>query len=178
MYGKDIEFDIHRLTTERLEYTKNFKCGNEEIDKYLKVKALEDMEFGNSVTKIIVNKQNNDIIGYYSICCTSIIMENYRHRYFCPAIEIKMFALDECYQGIIFSDEDKDDMFSDHIFCEVIRKTVEITELYVGAKAIMLYSVPKAINFYKRNWFETFEDYMLKDDNLYIKGCIPMYLEL
>jgi hypothetical protein len=178
MYGEDIEFDVHKLTMERLEYAKNFKCGNKEIDKYLKEKALQDMECGNTVTKIIVNKQNNDIIGYYSICCTSIIMETYKHRYFSPAVEIKMFALDENYQGIIFSCEDEEDMFSDHIFCEIIKKIVEITELYVGARTIMLYSVPKAINFYKRNWFETFENYMLTDDNLYIKGCMPMYLEL
>ena len=177
LYGESINFNIFKLTKEYLSMVENFTCGNDEIDKYLKTKAFEDLEFGNSFTRIIINKDNNELIGYYSINCSSIVMENYNHRYFSPAIEIKMFALSEKYQGIKLSNED-DDMFSDQILCEIISKIVGITEAYISARSIILYSVPKAKSFYERNGFEAFVEYMLSSDDMYIKDCIPMWFQL
>lgn len=179
LYGEDINFNVFKLTKEYLELVEDFTCGNEEIDKYLKSKAIDDMECGNNFTRIIVNNDNNELIGYYSINCTSIVMENYNHKYFSPAIEIKMFALSEKYQGMKFSkDDEDDDMFSDQILCEIINKIVEITELHISARSIILYSVPKAKNFYLRNDFELFSEYMISSDDLYVKDCIPMWFEL
>lgn len=178
-YGESINFNIFKLTKEYLELVENFKCGNEEMDEYLKYKALDDIEYGNSFTRIIINSDNNELIGYYSINCISIVMENYNHRYFSPAIEIKMFALSEKYQGMKFSEQDEDDdMFSDQILCEIINKIVEITELHISARSIILYSVPKAKNFYLRNGFEPFSEYMISSDDLYLKDCIPMWFKL
>jgi hypothetical protein len=178
LYGENINFNIYKLTKEYLDLVENFKCGNEEMDKYLKSKALDDLEYGNSFTRIIINSDNNELIGYYSINCTSIVMENHSHRYFSPAIEIKMFALSEKYQGMRNSENDDEDMFSDQILCEIISRIVEITESYISAKNIILYSVPKAKNFYIRNGFELFSDYMISSDDLYVKDCIPMWFEL
>lgn len=179
LYGENINFNIFKLTEEHLSLVNNFKCGNDEMDKYLKIKALEDLEYGNSFTRIIINKDNNELIGYYSINCSSIVMDNCSHKYFSPAIEIKMFALSEKYQGIEYSNENEDDdMFSDHILCEIISKIVGITEKYISARSILLYSVPKAKNFYERNGFEAFEEYMLSNDDIYLKDCIPMWFQL
>ena len=180
LYGENINFDIYKLTNEHLSLAEDFKCGNDEIDKYLKTKALEDLECGNSFTRIIIDKDNSELIGYYSINCSSIVMENSNHKYFSPAIEIKMFALCEKYQGIKLSNfDDEDDMlFSDHILCEIIYKIVEITEKYISATSIILYSVPNAVSFYKRNGFELFEEYMVTSNELYLKDCIPMWFQL
>ena len=54
-YGENVDFDIYTLNDTHLDLIDKFKCGNEEIDKYLKYKALGDMEVGNSLTKIIIN---------------------------------------------------------------------------------------------------------------------------
>jgi hypothetical protein len=82
IYGKDIKFNTYKLSEKHIHLTESFACGNDEIDKYLQRKALVDMENGNSVTKIIVNQNNEEMIAYYSINCSAIVMENYSHRYF------------------------------------------------------------------------------------------------
>lgn len=178
LYSENIKFNIFKLTNEHLSLIKNFKCGNDEIDGYLKEKALNDIECGNSFTRIIINVDNNELIGYYSINCSSIVMDNHNHKYFSPAIEIKILALSEKYQGIKFFQDDEEDMFSDQILCEIIYKIVEITEKYISATSIILYSVPKAVNFYKRNGFELFEEYMVSNDDMYLKDCVPMWFQL
>lgn len=166
-YGSEIKFDVCKLEKEHLKLIQNFKCGNDEIDKYLINKALNDMEFGKSVTKIFINKNINEIIGYYSVNCSSIVMENYEKRYFSPAIEIKMFALDTKYHKMLY-EKDNDEKFSEILFSKIIKDIYNITENYCGASHIILYSVPYAIKFYKDIGFEDFEEYMISNDDKYL----------
>lgn len=41
-YGKEVEYTIEKLTQKNIFYTETFDCGNEEINHYLKHKALDD----------------------------------------------------------------------------------------------------------------------------------------
>jgi hypothetical protein len=177
LYGEDIELDIVKLNIEYLSLIQNFKCGNDEIDKFLKQKAIEENEIGKSITRLIFNK-DKELIAYYSINCSALIVENYNHRYFSPAIELKMFALNNKYKHIQYSEDDEDYLLSDSLLCIVIKEIINITENICGANNIILYSVPYAINFYERNGFEPFKEYMISSDDMYLNGCLPMLLKL
>ena len=48
----------------------------------------------------------------------------------------------------------------------------------IGFTHLSLYSVPKAQNFYKRCGFKDFERYMNRDEAVFTKDCIPMFLSL
>lgn len=178
IYGEDIKFNVYKLSDEYSSLIERFECGNKEIDKYLKYKALGDMESGNSLTRIIVTKNNEEIIAYYSINCSAIVMEDHSHKYFSPSVEIKMFAVNDKYHSIPYSKDEDDICFSDYLLCLIIKEIVDFTENICGANSIILYSVPYAINFYERNGFELFREYMLSSDDNYLNGCEPMWLQL
>ena len=64
------------------------------------------------------------------------------------------------------------------LFGILIKYIESITINYVGATHISLYSVPQAVNFYKRSGFVEFASYMQRDKKTYIEQCIPMFLAL
>ena len=62
-----------------------------------------------------------------------------------------MFAIDENYQHMQYSEDIEDGSFSDILFSDVIGFIYDFTENYCGADKIILYSVPDAKSFYIRN---------------------------
>ena len=64
------------------------------------------------------------------------------------------------------------------MLCEVLKKLIEISEEAISFDYILLYSVPEAVNFYRRNGFYEFTEFMKKDSYNYIDGCIPMFFTL
>ena len=60
----------------------------------------------------------------------------------------------------------------------ILKKLIEISEEAISFDYILLYSVPEAVNFYKRNGFCEFTEFMKKDSYNYIDGCIPMFFTL
>src|SRR5690606_3761318 len=50
---------------------KNFNCGIDELDNYLKLYANQDIKKRLAVCYLIVDK-DNDVIGYYTLCSNSI----------------------------------------------------------------------------------------------------------
>ena len=177
LYGEDIELDIAKLNEEYLPFVQDFKCGNDEIDKFLKHKALEDTEIGRSITRLFFTNQK-ELVGYYSINCSALVVENHNHRYFAPAIELKMFAIDNKYKHMQYSKDDKDYFLSDSLLSIVIKEIINITENVCGANNIILYSVPYTIDFYERNGFEPFKEYMISNDDMFLDGCLPMLIRL
>lgn len=89
-----------------------------------------------------------------------------------------MFAIDEKYQHMNYSENIEDGNFSDMLFSEVIGNIYNFTDNYCGADKVILYSVPDAESFYTRNGFKRFERFMLQSTSIFVDGCIPMYLSL
>lgn len=158
IHGKDILYNILRFTDKDISLVQDFNCGNEVINDYLKEEACNDTK---ATTFIIVNNDNNQIIAYYSLNCSGFVIDNGNNFTIYPAVEIKMFAIDEKYQHIPYSTNREDGNLSDTLLDNVI-----------------LYSVPSAENFYRRNGFKRFENFMLQSTSLFLDGCIPMYLSL
>lgn len=181
MKKDELEFTVELVNKNHLDKIKIFTCGNDEIDEYLRKKAFEDLESGDGTTKVVIDTIHNKIIAYYTLCCSAIVANQYNKKYYSPAVEIKMFALNQEYQKlkIEFSeDEDYEENLSDLILANVIKEVYEFTEDSCAARNIILYSVEKAKSFYKRNSFESFEDYMETSDSKYLNGCTPMFYGL
>lgn len=145
------------------------------MNEYLKYQAKDDAQ---AVTFILIDQTARAIIGYYSLSCSGFIVESMGHFTIYPAVEIKMFAIDERYQHLPYSAEKEDGTFSDYIFRFVISKIYEFTEEICGADKVILYAVPKAKNFYEKNGFTVFPPFMLQSESRFLEGCIPMYLDL
>ena len=176
MFGKDIEFETIQFTKQVKDLAKDFNCGNEVLNEYLQKTACDDTQ---AVTFVIRDTKNNNIMCYYSISCSGFIVELAQKQYMIyPAVEIKMFAIDEKYQHIPISEDSDEGNLSDILFASVICRINEFTENQCGADKIILYSVEQAKTFYERNGFKCFEDYMLQSTSRFLDGCIPMYYSL
>lgn len=179
--GEDIELDLINFNDDNLEQKydiKNFKCTNENIDDYLYNSALKDFNDGLTVTKLFINKKNKDIVAYFSLCSSAIVYKIMGKLHYEPAIEIKMFAVNEKYQHMKYSEDEEELTLSDMILSMVIGEIRDIGEKYCGVKSVILYSVPEAYNFYDRNFFEDFNEYMVKDQGCFTNDCKAMYMIL
>ena len=155
----------------------NFSCGNKSIDSYLKEQAKEDTK---NVTHVFFDEDNRQPIAFVSLKASGLIFESSAHLEIYPAVEISYFATDERYQHVViknFSDIDRY-CISDHIFSEIIKHIREIADFIVGAEFVVLYSVPDAVHFYERNFFETMPEIFRPEKYLNIDGCVPMVFKL
>lgn len=183
-YGKDIKFGIYNLTNSHKRQIKNFDCGTESINSFLKEKAYEEMESGSSVTKVVIieddeSEDNGKIIAYYSLSASSIVIESYSQKYFFPAAELRMFAVLDKLHGLDFTENNDDGTFSEYLFSLIIYDIYNLSENTIGIQNIVLYSVPEAVNFYRdKIGFEDFTELMVKNNERYLQGCIPMCLKL
>ena len=80
------------------------------------------------------------------------------------------------------SKEDSEDAdegnLSDMLFSDIISYIYDFTDNQCGADKIILYSVPNAKNFYQRNGFCEFQEFMKPSTSWFTDGCIPMYMDL
>lgn len=176
--GRDINFKLVEYSSKYYDTVKKFKCGNSVIDDYIVNKAKDDI---GTVTYLVINADIPEVIGFISLSCSGI-----KHN-FCAdsgysvsetkaAIEIKYFAIASKFHKLLYDDSDEHFYFSDMVFCEALKKCRYISENIIGAEYIMLYSVDTAKRFYKRNLFETFTEYMSRDNINFLEGCTPMYI--
>lgn len=177
IYGNDITIKIIKYTENEKTIAQDFNCGNDVISNYLKEKAHDDPQ---AVTFIAVDNSNDSIIGYYSLSCSGLAVD---HGYsgkitIYPAVEIKMFAVDGKYQHFPNSVDPEDGNLSDTVFSGVISHIYNFTDEQCGADNIVLYSVPEALNFYKRNGFSEFKNFMHPSESWFTDGCIPMFMTL
>lgn len=156
----------------------SFCCGQEYIDNYFAQEMLEDSD---AVPYCFwTDDKKRELVGIASLSCSGIIIRSNNSFNITPAIEVKIFAVDEKYQHKAFpgAEEDDNGHWSDYCWIYLLEIINNITENSCGASHIVLYSVPDAVSFYKRNGLESFVTLMEKPSNLFIDGCIPMFLNL
>lgn len=178
IYGEEINLsDRIRMTEDLKELTQHFDCGNEIMNKYLNEKSFDDSK---ATTFIIKNNDDNTVICYYSLSCSGLVINTNGGDLFTmyPAVEIKMFAVDEKYQHIPYYNEPDTCSLSDMLLYDVISHINDFTENECGADKIILYSVPKAESFYSRNMFSRFEDFMKPASDWFTAECVPMFMTL
>ena len=155
----------------------SFSCGQHYIDNYFKSKMLCDTK---SVPYCFWADDNRkELVGIAALSCSGIIIKSANSFHITPAIEVKIFAVDEKYQHKVFPDADEDGgHWSDYCLNYLLYEINIITENVCGAEHVVLYSVPEAVSFYKRNSFESFTDLMQMPSNYFVDGCVPMFLNL
>jgi len=151
-----------------------FHCGNESIDTYFQSQAVSD---DDAVTYCFLDDDLKTIIALSSLSCNGIIVTSSKMIYTYPAVEIKMFAVNETFKHQCVPGGDGMH-WSDYCFNITIAKIYEFTEKYCGASRMFLYAVPQAYNFYVRQGMRPFTDLLHGDDRMYLDGCIPMYMHL
>lgn len=173
-FGSKIKYCIKKLSSNSCEQLKKFDCGNNYINDYLKNQAKND----DAVTYLFIDNSDGSLLAFASIRCSGIRTKKEKTVYTQSAIEIKYFAVDSKYHKLPYG-SDRDDehyYFSDQILMDICKICRTISEEHVSASHIILYSVPDAKQFYSRNMFGEFNDYMQFDEYDVIDGCIPMFL--
>lgn len=179
--GKDIKYREEILSENNIRFIKNFDCGNNNINNFLKCEAINYSESGLSKPYIFID-DNHEVLGFFTIKCSAIqYMLSEIASMYLPSIEIEYFAIDISLHKLKYDSEDtlEDGIynFSDDLLCTILSKCKDISDV-IGARFITLYSVLDAIEFYQRNGFKKFEEDMNEYKNSNVEDCVALYLEL
>jgi GNAT superfamily N-acetyltransferase len=139
-----------------------FDCGFEVFNEYLKHNFLDN----KAAVHYITDAENNELIAYFSLLASCIFLRESEDSNVIPAIEIKMFAIDKKYRNLNLSGK----------FLEAIYDIVGDYTRHIGAKALILYSVPaeKVIQMYERNGFAKMPENFSMYTSEFNDGCVPM----
>ncbi|MBN1074632.1 hypothetical protein DVV91_09795 [Clostridium botulinum] len=168
-----------------------FDSGEFPFNNFLNSEALKDMKNGDGVTYLIVNekqKGKQDLVAYYTISTGAInivdrldfddneMPEKEKKEHYLPisAFMIKMFAVNEKYQDCYFDNK----LISSLILKNIISELYDMSTSIIGAKRIILCSVPEAVNFYEKNEFEVLTNKYTILDKADALDNTPMYLTL
>lgn len=158
----------------------SFHCGNSYIDSYFQKKQI--LTDDGAVTYCFwTDESKQELVGIASLSCSGIIVRSCEHFNITPAIEIKIFAVDERYQHVKFPGSDETSKrfrnWSDYCLLYLM-EIVDDIRAACGASHLVLYSVKDAVHFYRRHLFEPFAALMTQPSNYVAKGCTPMFLRL
>ena len=188
------------LYSEYNDIVSKFNCGDIAFDTYLNKEALEDRLNGRGVIYIVIDQaikssnnenslQNEDkLVAYYTISTSTVhfidtydfeddaIPEPEKRKHYSPisAIIINMFAVNNEYQDCIY----KEELVSSIVLQSIISDIYDMTTTIIGAKMIILCSVPDAVDFYKRNSFEEFPKEYTIFDHIQLSDNKALYLTL
>ena len=177
-YGCDYSMSFRKIDVNDKELLTHFKCEYDAIRDFIQNKSVDSEK---DVSYVFIDDENNRIMGFCAICCTGIsvtAMDSKGTSYLTslPSVEIDYFAVDEEYRGKkIDESSTKYQTLSQAFFLYILEHIKEISVNFVGATHICLYAVPKAVSFYKRCGFESFENYMNPDQIPFLDGCVPMF---
>lgn len=151
--------------------------GYENFNEFVMGEAVEYAENGDGVTYLIYNvlcdenhnELSREIVSYYTLSATAIPYidrirldeaeaietgKQYSEEIWgIPALEIKMFAVDEKYQDIFFEYGGEDLPIAAWVIRNIINDAYVLMNTVVGFKALFLHAIPDAEEFYRKNGF-------------------------
>ena len=153
------------VSTEYAGNLNSFDCGFVVFNEYLKQDFLDD----GAAVHYIINANDDSLIAYFSLLASCIFVSNPDENAL-PAIELKIFAIDKRYRNLNLSVQ----------FLEDIHDIVVGYLDYVGAKALILYSVPieKVIEMYEKSAFVKMPENFTMYRSKFSDGCVPMFKKL
>lgn len=139
----------------------NFCCGNEQLDRYFKLTANQDLKKNIAVPYVVINRENNQIIGYYTLSMTSIDLGELPNsiakklpRY--PLIGVTLIgrlAIDNRYKGM---------GWGKLLLMDALYKSFQ-TSKQVASFAVIVDAIDEeAVNFYQRFDFQSFPEQPFK----------------
>lgn len=186
-YGEEIAYEYHLIRPGDVNALQAFSCGNEKLDTFIHEELIVNggVNIEDGLPFKIEDTATREIIGVVSIAASGIIFQVGNYTHVLPAIKIDIFAIDLKYQKMHYNEESEKDRdsdnhyyFSDDVMGTFIRHCQNIAENEAVAHYIVLYADKKAKRFYKRNLFEDFLPYMIKEQNMEIEANDPMYMKI
>ena len=143
----------------------NFDCGHRVFNDYL----LHDDDI--SVIHYVLDVNSDELIAYFALATSALLVGDPSDLKGSPAIELKMFALDKKYRG---------SGLAQSLLEKIVDLIIYYSSNYIGAEAILLYSVPvdHVLRLYEQNGFEYIDNYLNAFRSEFTEGCIPMVREL
>ena len=144
------------------EDSSSFESGYEVFDRHL------HEHDGVDVIHYVLDAETDELVGYFSLVASALPYLVGEKIDGVPAVELKMFAIDKKYQGTGFAAS---------VFDEVLKAIEILTSEYIGAKIILLYSVPveKVVNLYLKKGFREVDGAFTAFESDFTQGCVPMY---
>ncbi|MTO10438.1 GNAT family N-acetyltransferase [Turicibacter sanguinis] len=188
-----VSYSYFKTQIDNLEYFRkldDFNCGDQGLNDFLQGQAIFFHGEGRGLTTLIINEENNDIMGYYTIRCNALqydtkstemryvitpgednSTEKYINLYeVIPVVEITRFAIDDKYKrkkvgATVLS----------NLIIEIINNIASI----IGVTAIFVLSSETAVDFYKYIGFEEFpEDIQKRIKESETSRCKGLYYTL
>lgn len=134
---------------------KNFSCGIDELDQYLKQYVSQDIKKRLAVCYVITTV-DDEVIGYYTLSTNSVdlinipdnLVKSLKYREI-PVVIIGRLAVDQNYQG---------NRLGQHLLIDALKRIVEISVL-VGSHAVIVDPINKiAEKFYSKFGFVSMKD--------------------
>lgn len=126
----------------------DFSCGKKELDSFFKKHALKNDCNGYGKTFVLID--NNRIIGFFTLCSSSIKYEEFPHdkthlipRHPISCIRIARLAVDEKYQGKGYGKE-----LLKQAFLKILNASVTI-----GIRLIVVDAKESSTSFYEKFGF-------------------------
>lgn len=140
--------------SEKISYRRNFDCEEQSLNDYLQRYARKQSESDISQTHILLDRENQKIISYYSTCNYAVQKESVASNFRFPvkqvsATLIARLAVNKPYQG---------QGYGSHTLVEALKQIRSISKI-TGIKIIIVDALNEsAISFYKNFGFIQFED--------------------
>lgn len=174
--------DIIVLSDIYQDFKFNAGEGYENFNTFLMCESEEYALNGDGVTYLVYNviesddQPHREIVAYYSLSANAIpYLDRIRldedeaektgqefdeETWGIPALEIKMFAVDEKYQDVFFTYEGEELPVAAWVMRNIIYEAYRLMTTVVGFKAIFLHAIPSAEDFYLKNGFRPIEKNM------------------
>lgn len=156
--------NIVKYTSKYEDLAKDFKCGNEVIDKFLHDGSALDENQG--ITYVLLSDELDFIIGYYNIEVGRVdqIDTIGNKEYYKPmggAVNINYLAIHSDFQRMMIAEiDDKKIYLGDFLLRDCEKRILELRRI-VGISFVTLYSTKEGYHLYhNRNSYENFEDDM------------------
>lgn len=141
-----------------------FDCGEESLNKYLKLQASQDMKRQLGISHVAVSADDsNRIAGYYTLAMTSVAPGTMPEKRLpqqmpLPALLLGRLAVDISFKG---------HQLGEYLLMDALARCERVALSDVGAVAVVVDALPSAVKFYSTYGFQ-----QLSDDELHL--YLPM----
>lgn len=176
------KISLEPLTNENYHLVEGFSCGNIFFDEFL----AEDAIYETLSRIYLIVYDENVLLGFFGLSATGLsainISERVKENYNKPAVEISYFAIDINFQHMLYNEKSKDEIvkiyLSNIVFAKLLQYIEEKISKVIGFNYIILYSVPEAVQFYKKHGFEDFNEYMIRSNKQMLSECVPLFVTI
>jgi len=160
---------IRDIELSDLPKIKKFKCSDSKMDYFLIKEAYYYHVIGEGITKLVVDVENNEIVGYFTLKCDSMKVfdiEMSTEPEYIPCIELSRIAIANHWQNGV-----RGYHLGTHLMGHILNLIQTQISTVIGCKFITLHAAMDRVKWYnKRFSFIEVEDEKTigKDDTVYM----------